>query len=320
MEKITVVIPLYNKTLYISRAILSVLLQTVSPIEIVIIDDGSTDGSGEVVAGISDERIRLIRQQNQGECAARNRGISQAQGGLIAFLDADDAWKPRFLEEILKLRETYPQAGMYATAYEIVSSAGEGSTPDFDLLPPGSPRGLVAHYLHAALRHIHRLSIVVSSAVAIPKNILAESGGFPAGEYLAGDMDAWLRIGLHYPLAFSREPLAVYHQDASNRVFGRARFTWEPAVSRTARLAISSGKFSEAVNRELKEYAAHFQVLAARDMLLSGQQALGRQMLDHARGTRLNARNWWKWRLISLLPPGWPGFLWQCKQRLKVSE
>lgn len=317
MPLISSVIPLFNKKPHIGRALHSVFAQTEPPGEIIVIDDGSTDGGSEVVKTFTDQRIKLINQANQGASSARNRGVHLARGELIAFLDADDVWKPRFLEEIMILRATYPQAGMYATAYDIFSPEGKTVTPDFDLLPSGSQRGLISDYLNAALKYMHRLSIVWSSAVVIPKNILKKCGGFPVGEFLAEDMDTWLRIGLHYPLAFSKESLAIYHQNAINRVFGWARFTNEPAVSRTARLAIDSGRFSEETNRELKEYAAHFQLVAARDFLLSGQRALGRQMLSYARGTRLNARNWQKWRLISLLPPGWPSFLWHYKQSLK---
>ena len=82
-----------------------------------------------MVKSFQDPRIRYIRQENQGVSAARNRGIALAKGELIAFLDADDAWKPEFLETIKEMRELYPEAGAYATAYTIISP--DGSTFDW---------------------------------------------------------------------------------------------------------------------------------------------------------------------------------------------
>ncbi len=96
MPLISVVIPLYNKEPYIKRAIDSILAQKIQDYEIIVIDDGSTDKSAEVVKSFPDPRIRLIQQENAGVSAARNRGIEEAKAELIAFLDADDEWTPIF--------------------------------------------------------------------------------------------------------------------------------------------------------------------------------------------------------------------------------
>ena len=94
---ISVIIPLYNKEDYISRAIDSVLRQTFKDFELIIVNDGSTDQGPGIARNFHDRRIRVIDQQNSGEGAARNRGVAEARAELVAFLDADDEWESSFL-------------------------------------------------------------------------------------------------------------------------------------------------------------------------------------------------------------------------------
>lgn len=117
--KITVIVPLYNKVKEVERALRSILSQTISEYELLIIDGGSTDGSLDVIAPyLEDSRVQLLHQKSKGLPAARNEAIAHARGELIAFLDADDEWHPDYLETIVRLYNTYPGAGIYATAYE----------------------------------------------------------------------------------------------------------------------------------------------------------------------------------------------------------
>ena len=115
---ISVVIPLYNKKESVAHTLKCVLMQTYQDFEVVVVDDGSTDGSAEIVEGVDDGRIRLIRQENGGVSAARNRGIKEAKREYVAFLDADDEWKPEHLQTLVGLMEKYPQCGAYSTNYE----------------------------------------------------------------------------------------------------------------------------------------------------------------------------------------------------------
>ena len=236
MTRTSVVIPLYNKAPHIKRAIQSALSQTVLPDEIIVIDDESTDGGGDIVKNMANTLIKLIRQKNRGEGGARNRGIGEATGDLIAFLDADDAWEPRFLETILCLAKKYHQAGAFATAYKCIAPDGSEQIPEFNVLPLGNEEGMIEKYFRVGLYYP-----VWSSASAVPKKVLQEIDGFPVGEFKGGDVDTWLKIALRYPIAWSSPNiLAIYYQDATNRM-SLTRWNKEPNVSRSARNALDSG-------------------------------------------------------------------------------
>jgi glycosyltransferase involved in cell wall biosynthesis len=308
---ISVVIPLYNKAPHIERALQSVLSQTSLPDEIIVVDDGSTDGGGEMVKKLTDPRIRLITQKNQGESAARNRGITEARGELIAFLDADDAWKPRFLEVILELRQKYPEAGAYGTAFEIIKPDGSKDLLEFVWPSLKNDSTLINNYVKAALI---RPNFICSSAVAIPIKTFKQVGDFPVSEICSGDMDMWLRIGLSYPIAYSRRKLAIYYMDATNRIYGFKRFQNEPAISQTSRKAIQSGELSPEMIKDLKEYVARYQLKAARDFLTLGKRSLAIKMLNYSKGHTRNPNLWWKWRFLALLPGKSAHYLWKLKR------
>ena len=106
---ISVVIPLYNKEKSIAQTLECVLNQTYKDFEVIVVDDGSKDNSAAIVAQFTDTRIHLIRQENGGVSAARNRGIEEAQGKYVAFLDADDVWLTDHLESLVNLIRQYSQ-------------------------------------------------------------------------------------------------------------------------------------------------------------------------------------------------------------------
>lgn len=126
---ISVIIPLYNKEREIGDTLRSVLAQTLQPTEIVVVDDGSTDGSADAVRAIASPLVKLVTQANAGVCAARNRAIAESTGDLIALLDADDTWEPGFLEEIASMAAEFPGCGIYSTAFNIVSHDGRFPAP-----------------------------------------------------------------------------------------------------------------------------------------------------------------------------------------------
>lgn len=216
MSKLSVVIPLYNKTLHIDRAISSVLSQTEPDFDVVVIDDGSTDEGAAVVANLClrDSRLKLVRQENQGVSAARNRGISEARTDFIAFLDADDEWESDHLETLLRLRARFPQAGAFTTAYSLVNTRGKAVPGKFRAIPAHPWEGILPDYFESAALGDPP---VCSSAVALSHRTFSEIGFFKVGEKIGEDLDMWGRIALQRPIAFSWKGKIVYHLEATER-------------------------------------------------------------------------------------------------------
>ncbi len=230
--KFSVIIPLYNKAPYIRKALESVLAQTYTDYELIIVDDGSTDGSAEIAEAILEEVIRqqgykakgmengeadntaphrliassphrLLRQQNAGVSAARNAGVAQAHAEYIAFLDADDWWEPTYLERMAQLIEDYPDAGLYACNYVYYKP---GKTHVALNIPTGYINYPKAYYESTAMP-------VWTGAAMIPRKVFEEMGGFPLGIKLGEDFLLWSKIALRYPVAFLNEALAYYNND-----------------------------------------------------------------------------------------------------------
>lgn len=243
---ISVVVPLYNKERYILRCLESIRRQTFSDYEVIVVDDGSSDGGGSLAAAFPDPRFRVVMQQNRGEGAARNRGISEAEGTLIAFLDGDDAWEPGFLEAVAGLSRQFPQAGILATGLRRVD--GEAYDLETTFKAAGAGRtSLIKKYFHYAKQG----NFVSSSSVAIPRFVFEQVGVFLEGEPIGADRDMWVRIALRYPIAYDSRILAIYYTDAGGRSFPR----WKsnppyPPAARTLRHLLDTGVLPPAKRRD----------------------------------------------------------------------
>jgi glycosyltransferase involved in cell wall biosynthesis len=205
---ISVIIPLYNKAGSIAQALDSVLAQEYQDFEIVVVDDGSTDGGASVVENYGDARIRLVRQENAGVSAARNRGIEEARGEYVAFLDADDVWMPGFLSEIAALQREFPQCRAQATNY-VFNSNGVKSPTILRKIPFSGERGVLTNYFEvASCSH----PPVWTSAVCIERVLLQEIGGFPVGIKSGEDLLTWARVAVRTDWTYSMREMAQYNQ------------------------------------------------------------------------------------------------------------
>ena len=205
---ISVVIPMYNKAACVGHTLRTVQAQTFSDFEVVVVDDGSTDGSADIVERFDDARIRLVRQENAGVSAARNRGIEEAHYDLIAFLDADDEWKPDYLATQVALARKYPQCNVFCCNYEFRNAEGKVTSTIIRKLPFTGADGLLDNYFEvASCSH----PPICSISIMVRKEAIQAVGGFPVGVKAGEDLLTWARLALENRIAYCRQPLAVFN-------------------------------------------------------------------------------------------------------------
>lgn len=216
---ISIVIPLYNKEKQFAATLHSVFSQTYTDYEIIVVNDGSTDGSASVVESLHDPRIRLIHQANAGVSAARNLGISEARGEYIAFLDADDLWKPEYLETIVSLIRKYPDCDVFATDYEFIDSNGNIKKTIVNKIPFNNTDGILTNYFDVASCSTPPLW---TSATVASKKALQTICGFPLGIKSGEDLLTWARLAAIYKIAYSRNSLAAFVDSPSDSNISKA--------------------------------------------------------------------------------------------------
>ena len=206
---VSIVIPLYNKEQSICKTIESVLQQTYTDFELIVVDNGSTDGSLIEVSKIHDKRIRLLHQPIRGVSAARNMGIRASNTEYVALLDGDDLWDKSCLMELVQLTKDFPDAGICGVNYADIS--------DGKILPYN--QGLQSEYRDYVNDYFGTShgDLFCSSSVILNKNIAISVGLFDERIAYAEDLDFWYRIILNSKVVFYNKVLAYYNKDAENR-------------------------------------------------------------------------------------------------------
>lgn len=261
---ISVIIPLYNKAGSIAQALDSVLAQEYQDFEIVVVDDGSTDGGASVVENYGDARIRLVRQANAGVSTARNRGIEEARGEYVAFLDADDVWMPGFLSEIAALQREFPQCRAQATNY-VFNSNGVKSPTILRRIPFSGERGVLTNYFEvASCSH----PPVWTSAVCIERALLLEIGGFPVGIKSGEDLLTWARVAVRTDWAYSMRTMAQYNVELFSDKPGRPHDEIDYVGDALVELL---QPIENSYTSELKKYISHWYRMRTSVYMLQGK-------------------------------------------------
>lgn len=196
-KNISVIIPTYNRAHHLAKAVDSVFCQTYKPFEIIIVDDGSTDNTKQIVSDYAD-KVVYISQKNSGPSAARNRGIRAAQGDFIAFLDSDDAWAPEKLEKQVNLISESPKLGLIGTGYYNCDQNLENPTIHPSMKLAKTPR-----------EEILIRNLWPTPSLLIRKSCFEAVGLFNENMKFAEDWDMWVRISQIFPVATINEPLVM---------------------------------------------------------------------------------------------------------------
>ncbi|HPR13490.1 MAG TPA: glycosyltransferase family 2 protein [Bacteroidales bacterium] len=207
--KISVIIAAYNAGGTISRTLESIIRQSRLPDEIIVMDDGSTDNTADVIKNFPG--VKYFHQENKGPAAARNNGVRASHGDYISFLDSDDYWEENHLKTLTKLIESNPDLKWAATAYRKRLMSGEDKIV---MLPLRfhSPSGIVDYF--SATPELHFLSVI---STAVRREFFMSVGGFAEGYSRGEDLSLWLRLALAEPvLGYCPEPTAVYVETPSS--------------------------------------------------------------------------------------------------------
>ncbi len=204
MPTISVIIPAYNAERTILETIASVQQQTFSDLELIVVDDGSTDRTLELLYTVTDERLRIFSYQNGGVSVARNRGISHATGEFIAFLDADDLWTPDKLEAQLTALQQHPEAGVaYSWTYFIDEQGGPSYVDDSRSFEGNVyAELLVTNFLHNGSNPLIRSQAIKSV------------GGFDPALAFGEEWDFYLRLAVRWAFVLVPKPQILYRQSS----------------------------------------------------------------------------------------------------------
>ncbi|MBI2216288.1 MAG: glycosyltransferase [Candidatus Rokubacteria bacterium] len=231
---VSVVVPTYNRAHVIVETLRSVRAQTFTDLELILVDDGSTDDTGERVQSLGDPRVRYVRQPNRGVSAARNHGLRLARGEVVAFIDSDDLWKPDKLEREMAFFARHPEAG--CAFADLVKYDGEVYVPSFMRDSPAFAR-LLARYPGAReivfterdmLLCLLEEVPILPSAFSIRRAVADAVGGFDESWSSSEDWEWFLRIARGTRFGYLDEPLAVLRvsKDSLHRIHaehGRSR-------------------------------------------------------------------------------------------------
>jgi glycosyltransferase involved in cell wall biosynthesis len=295
--EISVVIPLHNKAGHIGKTIESVLAQSRAPKEILVIDDGSTDGGDGLVEQYA-RSVILIRRPHAGVSVARNLGIEMAAGEFIAFLDADDVWKPDFLEKVARLLERWAGASAAGCAYEYLRAGDRITKLKFSTLTDDFREGPIDYFASMARKGAPPLH---SSTTLARRSVLKKLGGFPVGHRWGEDHDTWARLALAGDIVITSEVLVTVNVAANNRASESP--APRPQLPTTFTVAEALCATDDPARRSaLRKYLKKVALNSPMANLRHGHQALARtQLLESRKWTGFSFR-WFLLLACSCLP------------------
>ncbi|MBL8014066.1 MAG: glycosyltransferase, partial [Candidatus Omnitrophica bacterium] len=258
---VSVIIPTYNRSALIGESLKSALGQSYKNIEIIVVDDGSTDNTRDVVAAFA-PAVEYIYKPNSGPAATRNVGIAKARGEFVAFLDSDDLWEPAKIEKQLQCFEENPQAAMVSSNFRYIDGKGR------IIKDPGSEPGYQPSDF--IIKDMLRVRFPFATpAFLIKKEIFAKIGTFNERLRISEDLDLLIRIGTNYQVGYVDEVLVSVRMHDSHSMRETPRYQiWLNSVT----VYRSHEKLISRVVDRPQQFFANFYALAGNSALLSGKR------------------------------------------------
>lgn len=264
--RFSIVIPVYNKADTVLETVRSVLEQSYEDREIIVVDDGSQDDLEMALSSVR-ENIRLIRQENGGVAAARNRGIEESVGNYICFLDADDIWLPEHLETLSAAIDAEPEAHFLSTMFRTTFSNGTVKSK-LKLLPENQELFWVEDYFKMILDY--STNFIHTDSVCIKRSVL-EKFRFEVGEKIGEDTDLWYRVAAYYPLLLIRKETAIYRREFSTATIGGTNnLNW--AFAKREVQLIQDETIDLAKRRDIQLLVDRWRCTCCRQLLVQGKR------------------------------------------------
>ncbi|WP_425252254.1 glycosyltransferase family 2 protein [Janthinobacterium sp. NFX145] len=311
----SVIVPLYNKGPYIEAALASVLAQTHADWEVVVVDDGSSDDGAQRVRACADARVRLVSQANGGVSRARNRGIQEARGELICFLDADDWYGPVYLETMVAMARAHPSGSFFACGFERI--------PDSSLA--------ALSYQGVAVRETRLLDdfferrrrggpFFCTNSVAIWRSdLLPLQPCFPEGESAGEDQDLWFRLAERLTLVFTPAQLVAYRVEVVGSLCAiESVDVLAPTFERLEQRALA-WPAAKPARRSALRLVSDARVSVARAALARGRRGEALAGLRRAASGGMS-RHWWVALALCCMLPTRLAIKWQMWRETHISS
>ncbi|WP_178983757.1 glycosyltransferase family 2 protein [Winogradskyella helgolandensis] len=260
MTFFSIIISVYNKEKCIKNTIESVLNQTYKDFEIIVINDGSTDGSEIIISAIEDSRIKLITTKNQGASNARNTGIKEASSNYIALLDGDDSWHVEYLQHMYDAICKFPNLKIFTTG---VSQNYKTKTVPVPYSFSQSELYGIHNYFKASKKN----TLITSSSVVFNASIIEKTGLFDTSIISGQDTDLWIRFGMHFEVLFINKQLVYYNfneSSLSNTTYELSKkpkfdnYLTEERTNTDLKLFLDRNRYSLALLSKLQDDQKHF--------------------------------------------------------------